>query len=285
MFRELVESRLVRTFGRAARTLNYPRETAALEARHRRLGVAWASHVCATQNALLAAAVEAEDDNGAALIIGAGVAQDLSLSDLASCFREVWLVDAVFSRQTLNRIKPWRGRIRCVVADVTGLIETVWRHREVPASADIPRRLPFAPPANLRWIASVNCLTQLPLPLARWLLKRHAPDGEVERFGRDLMTAHIEQLDACGVPVCLITELEDRRLGRRGQVLDTTDFRPLLVPPLQAVGAELASEWDWWVHPPGELPGGESELRHIAAWRWRPHPAPEGGDCLFGDGP
>lgn len=268
MLREYLESLRVQTASRAARVLGYARETALLEARHRRLDPDWGPHICATQNALLTAALEAENPRGIALIIGGGVAQDLSLSDLASCFAEVWLVDIAFSRQTLVRVRPWRGRIRCVTADLTGVLNTLWRTRKIPLASEISRSFPFDLPDKLSWIASVNCLTQLPLLPAAWLLAHGADEKDVEQFGRELMTAHIEKLSAPGVPVCLIAEMQDRRVGRRGQIVESTDYRPVLLPALEAHGARMFSQWDWLVHPYGELPNGECEMREVAAWQW-----------------
>jgi hypothetical protein len=117
-------------------------------------------------------------------------------------------------------------------------------------------------------MASVDCLTQLPLLPASWLLRKGESESSVENFGRALMEAHIEQLSAPGVPVCLIAELEDRRTGSRGRVLDRTDYRPWLLPPLENRQARAVAEWEWLTHPEGELRDGSSEIRTVSAWQW-----------------
>jgi hypothetical protein len=90
----------------------------------------------------------------------------------------------------------------------------------------------------------------------------------VEAFARALMSAHIAQLSAPAVPVCLVTEMQDWRYSRRGKVLDHTDYTPLLLPELEARGAIQAAQWNWRAHPQGELPDGEWESRRVCAWRW-----------------
>jgi hypothetical protein len=268
MLIELFESLRARTPGRAARKLGYAREAAALAARHRRLERAWSGHVCATQNALLASAWEAANENGVGIAIGAGTLGDISLSDLTSCFGEVWLVDIAFARAARAWAARMGGRVRCVCVDITGLVDALYATPKTPPDEAIPRRLPLELPHNLAWIASVNCLAQIPLPLAAWLLRHGEDEAAVEAFGCGLMRAHTEQLSAPGVPVCLITEMEDKRFGPRGKLLDRTDYRPLLAPLLEARGAAEASRWEWRTYPPGELAGGEWETRNMSAWRW-----------------
>lgn len=269
MLIEWLDALFTQTPGRAARKLGYARESAALAARYRRLERAWAEHICATQGALLEAAWEAADEQGTGLVIGAGTLGDISLSDLLSCFGEVWLVDIAFSRAARAWAARMGKRVRCVCADTAGLADMLYDNPVTPDAASIPRRLPIALPDNLAWIASVNCLTQIPLPLAAWLLRHGADETATEAFARAAMLAHIEQLSAPGVPVCLIAEMEDRRFGPRGKLLDRTDYRPLLLPALEAHAARETAHWQWRTHPPGELAGGEWETRGVSAWRWQ----------------
>jgi hypothetical protein len=266
MILEWIDSLLVTTPGRAVRRLGYAREAAALEARHRRCRAAWSEHLCATQSALLHAADRAANRHGTALVVGAGVIHDISLQDLLACFGAVWLVDLAFTRQTRASARAMGPRVRCLQADVSGVIGVLSEGRAPLSSIPLPNRLPLPLPENLAWIASVNCLTQLPLIPAARLIRLGRSDAEVEAFGRTIMVRHIEMIGSAGVPACLISEIEDSRWGLRGRILEKTDYRPVLEPVLESHGATSFAQWDWPVHPPGELPGGESELRRVVAW-------------------
>ena len=269
MLKEWLESLFVQTASRSARWLGYARETAALQFRHRRLLKDWAPHICASQSALLAGAYAHADERGVAVVIGAGVMEDISLTDLLAYFGELWLVDIAFSRHTLEQARRIGGaRVRCILQDVTGVVDRVTRTTKAPADDQIPVVLPLPVPGNLAWIASVNCLTQLPLLPVAWLLRHGEDEAQVERFGRSLIQAHLSQLKAANVPVCLITEMEDRRYVSNRKMRDSTDYRSLLLPFLERVAAVCQSSWEWQTHPPGELPGGEWEIRLVSAWNW-----------------
>ena len=269
MLQELLEALFVRTTGHSARRLGYARETAALRVRHRRLAEQWAAHVCATQSALLSSAYEHGDEYGVALLIGGGVIEDISLTDLLAYFREVWLLDIAFSRQALEQARRiGGGRIRCIPLDISGVVDWVARNKKIPPEERMARRLPLQLPDNFAWIASVNCLTQLPLLPVGWLLRHGEDEARVEAFGRSLIAAHLAQLKAAGVPVCLITEMEDRRYLSNRKLRDSTDYRPLVLPFLEGASALCQSSWEWETHPPGELPGGEWEKRLVSAWCW-----------------
>ncbi|WP_445366924.1 hypothetical protein ACH5Y9_16895 [Methylomonas sp. BW4-1] len=253
----------VRTTSREARLLGYAREMAALQVRHRRCRQAWRQHIQATQQALLSAAQLLGDTGGAALIIGGGSAHDLPIAELLQHFDQIVLLDIAFSYPSRRLTKCWPNRVFCRPYDATGIVNWLAQHRQIPPAALV--RNPIAPELAVkpRWVASVNCLTQLPLLPVDWLANTAAEPRQLEAFGQALMLAHLYWLDSWQTPVCLITEIADQRHSRAG-LLDRTDYRPVLSAYLQ--NANQLASWDWLVNPPGELPEGGWESRTVAAY-------------------
>ncbi len=266
MLAELLIALRCRTASHAARRLGYAREIAAIEVRHARLADAWRSHVSQTRSALAQAAESARNPEGIALILGAGVMHDLPLSDFEQHFSETWLVDIAFSPATWSAARRSKGRLRCVHCDTTGIVDAIAERPRDLVDLVIATGLPLAPPERLSFIASVNCLTQLPLLPAAWLLRHGVDDDKAERIAERLMLAHLEQLATPGVPACLISERADARMARDAQCVARTDYMPLIAPALADLGAIERAQWTWQVHPAGELPRGESEARTVSVW-------------------
>lgn len=263
MLCEWLSSRLSRSASRAVRQLGYADELAALAARHRRCALPWQPHLEATRRVLQEQGKRHGCGEGHALILGAGLLADIPWEDLAGHYAGLRLVDAAFPPATRLLAARQRDRLQPVLHDLTGIID---RLGCVGVDAQPCDRLPGRLLQGVSWIASVNCLSQLPLAPAAWLLQRGVCEDAVESLGRAIITAHLRQLETAGCPCCLIAERDDRRFGRDGHSIGRTDYGPLLDPWLRATGAKLLAEWDWQVHPPGELADGETETRRVAAW-------------------
>ncbi|QSB02195.1 hypothetical protein JWZ98_04335 [Methylomonas sp. EFPC1] len=193
----------VRTASREARLLGYAREMAALQVRHRRCRQAWRPHIQATQQALLSAAQLLGDTGGAALIIGGGSAHDLPIAELLQHFDQLVLLDIAFTYPSRRLAKYWSNRVFCHPHDATGIVDWLAQHRQIPPAALV--RNPIAPELAVkpRWVASVNCLTQLPLLPLDWLAN---PASSV---GAESDSAQVSGQTA---------------LGRVGQLPDTIAF-------------------------------------------------------------
>ncbi|MCQ8118271.1 hypothetical protein [Methylomonas rosea] len=253
----------VRAASREARILGYAREMAALQARHCRCRQAWDPHIQATKQALLSAAQGLDKQGGAALIVGGGSAHDLPIAELLQHFEQIVLLDIAFTYQSRHLAKLWPNRVFCRLHDVTGIVDWLVQHRQIPPQALVLNPIVPKLVVKPRWVASVNCLTQLPLLPLDWLANAGVETLKLEAFGRALMLAHLHWLDSWQTPVCLITEIEDQRHSRNG-LLDRTDYRPVLEGYIQHAN-QLAS-WTWPVNPPGELPDGVWDSRIVAAY-------------------
>jgi len=257
----------VRSAGSGARRLGYAYEAAALEVRHRRCRAAWQSHLDATRAVLVAAANRCDGPTRVAWIVGGGIAHDLPLTELLAIFQHIVLIDIVFARSTRRLASSWPGRVTCCYWDVTGCVDWLARQRRIPPAEifTAPKMPEHMPKAD--WLASVNCLTQLPLLPIGWLQHQGADERSSEAFGRLLVKKHLAWLRAWGVPYCLISEVSDSRHGADGTLIEHTDYRPLLEDFMQS--AALTAQWSWTLHPPGELPAGAWETRQIEAWEDR----------------
>lgn len=258
----------IRAASPAARRLGYAREAAALETRHRRCRPAWQPHLQATCAALLSSADQLKPAGGTALIVGGGIARDLPLAELLTLFQQVVLLDIVFSRSTRRLARRWPGRVSCCYYDVTGTVEWLAEQRRRPPDVLIsgpghPEL--FTKPA---WVASVNCLMQLPLLPVAWLAAHGADEADLEAFGRRLIEAHLDWLTAWQVPCCLITEVGDASYDAAGHRLSDNDYRPLLARLPQR--ATLTADWLWQIAPPGESADGVFETLSIEAWEFHP---------------
>jgi len=254
----------VRTTGRGARLLGYAHEAAALQARHRRCRASWRPHVEATHKALLVGAASLPNPGGTALIVGGGIAQDLPMAQLLTHFERIILLDIAFAYPTRRLAVRWPERVFCCLHDVTGVVDWLAKHRRLPQSTMLnPPQLPDLLPRP-DWVASVNCLTQIPLLPIDWLHDQGEDDGKLESFGRALMEAHLQWLSAWQSPVCLITEIEEQHFGQSGELIATIDYRPLLQAFL--ANAKCLADWAWCLNPPGETADGSWETRSVAAY-------------------
>ncbi|MDT4329490.1 hypothetical protein ACQE3E_05915 [Methylomonas sp. MED-D] len=250
----------------AARRLGYVREAAALETRHRRCRDAWQPHIQATRAALLTSADRLETAGGTALIVGGGIARDLPLADLLTRFQQVVLLDIVFGRATRRLARRWPGRVGCCYWDVTGTVEWLAERRRIPPDVLVSRPSHPELSAKPAWVASVNCLMQLPLMPIAWLATHGIGEADLEAFGQRLVEAHLDWLTAWQVPCCLITEVCDTTYDAAGQRLSGNDYRPLLAR-LPAT-ASLAAQWEWFISPPGEPAGGGSDSLNVEVWEF-----------------
>lgn len=255
----------VDTIGRGARMLGYRHEVAALQARHRHCRAAWQPHLQATRAALLKAADRDTTAGGTALLVGGGIAGDQPIEELLARFERIVLLDIAFAYPTRRLAARWPGRVFCHLHDVTGVVDWLARRRMLPPPSLLVEPhlpdLPFKP----SWVASINCLSQLPLLPIDWLHDHGIGQHLLEQFGRALIHAHLNWLEAWQSPLCLITEIEDRTFDRHGVMLEQIDYRPLLRPFLES--ATLLDSWTWHLRPNGELPGGGGETRLVEAYR------------------
>jgi hypothetical protein len=264
MIEECIYYLAAKTKSYGARRLGYVYEAAALQSKHRRFRTEWRPHINATRQALLAASADI-NIRGSVLIVGGGITEDLPITELLAGFECIILVDIVFTSEARCLARRWPGRVVCCYYDVTGVIDWVAKYRCLPrADQRIAFHLPDDDMPPICWVASINCLTQLPILPVRWLHQFGINDHDLEMFFRALIQDHLSWLMDWQVQVCLITEVEEQHFDQNGSLIDSINHRPLL-SAFQEQAACLSS-WNWNLHPPGALSKHYSETRTVEAW-------------------
>jgi hypothetical protein len=254
MLREAVEW-LVTPAGWAARGLGLVGETVAMGARYRRCRAAWAPHLARCREVMLAAA-EGCAGRGTVVVCGSGWWFDVPVMELAAMFREVVLADVVHPLRA-----RWLARgmenVRLAEVDLTGLIDDAgtWR-RGVEAEAIRPVAPKELAGLGADLTVSANVLSQLPLPVKKWLEKMGYGDDEVAKACRRIVQAHVDWLWGLPGAACLITDTVSRDVDGEA-VLDETD---LLYGAALPEGGE---EWMWSLAPRPEAGRGFDRVRKV----------------------
>lgn len=239
MLREYAESLFCLCPGRY-RDLGFHRGTAAIAARRRRWREAWQAHEAACRNFLLAHA----PGGNCALLLGAGLANDLPLHELSKRYREVRLVDVSF-HPSVRLLARRLGNIRLDIRDVSGLL-----HRQSVDPASLSRvPEPVAEDRDADLVASVNLASQLPLPFLA-----DADEREAAAVRAAVIGAHIGYLRQFGCPALLIAETV-RVTGSQREIV----FPAGKLPPPE-------KNWTWRIAPPGEA-GQAGVVLEIGAWK------------------
>lgn len=242
---------------RLARSLGLDREAVAIAARYRRRGEAWAPHLAATREAVLAAA-GAGPGRGTAVILGSGACLDVPVAELAGMFARVVLVDAHHPRAA-RRLAKACGNVRLVAADVTGLagrVRTARRGRGEPLGPAPAPSLCFGREPD--FTASVNLASQLPLSLAK-ALGRRLDAAALAALGRGVVAAHFEALARLPGRVCLVCDLAWEKTDG-GAVIETEDALAGVALP------DPDRTWTWRIAPRPEESFSYDRQNRVGAW-------------------
>lgn len=231
-----------------------------LASRSRRCRAAWAPHLAATREAILASAATA-GRRRTAIVLGSGLLDDVPLAELAARFERVVLVDAVHpwpARRSARRF----SNVERLTADLSGSFALLLGRAETLQ----PGLPPICAAPEVDFVASVNLLSQLPIRPVERLENASRPLGawrpeDGERFGRALVDAHLAELAALAARVCLVTDLDERALDRLGREVLRLDllYGARLGPPDRA--------WDWELVPFGEGERGRRLMHRVVAHR------------------
>ena len=224
-----------------ARRMGFLRASIGLQSRHRRCREAWAPHLHRSRDCLEQSALQAPGD-GTALVLGSGLLLDVPIEALSRHFREVLLVDVVHLPQVRWQVRGMRN-VRLLEADLTGCIEALQAGASAPVAVEAATSAVRALGApQLRWVASVNLLSQLHLLPVEWMQRRWPAlsPRALEQWARGVERAHLEGVRALGVPGCVLADIEQFTRDAAGELIDYTDFSSVL----DSLGAP-DREWLW----------------------------------------
>lgn len=250
----------------AARRLGYLGSAIGLASRARRCRRAWAGHLEHSRNAVMQSLARCRQRR-TALILGSGLALEYPLDSIAAQFEHVVLADIVHL-PAMRRQACRYANVELLSCDLGGLTESLLTFPRSGTVADLDG-LVATPPRieidDVDWVVSCNLLSQLPLLPTAWLQRRNPQlaDAILERWGRSIMSRHLDWLDSFTAERCLVADAEQITHDRRGNILERADLAA-------AFGLErhAYASWEWEIAPPGELPDGMSARHRVVACRW-----------------
>lgn len=241
---------------RQVRALGHLSGLISLDARHRRCRRAWAPHLERCRALMLDAARDCSPRR-TALVVGSGLLLDVPLEELSGLFEQVILCD-VLHLPAIRRRARRLPNVDLAARDLTDLGERVWADLRADRAPDlaVPAPTHFLDRRDLDLVVSDNLLSQLPLPFLERVGRRFPgfDAGELEDFARRIVEAHLAWLGGFRARVCLIADVERRKL-RGGTVLECED------PLFGAALPEPERAWDWDIAPRPEL-WPDADARH-----------------------
>ncbi|MBU0750763.1 MAG: hypothetical protein KJ787_05335 [Gammaproteobacteria bacterium] len=253
---------------RQARRLGYLGEAIAFAGRHRRCAMEWREHLTQCHSAVRKS-LACCTGHRTALVMGAGLALEYPLAELAARFDRVILADMVHLRPLRDEASR-HANVLLLEADITAIS----RHLVEGGDAATPGQLeawsrttPSSPldPQGIDWVLSANLLSQLPLLPVAWL-SRHRPeldDAFLENLGRNLMQGHLDLLASFDGERCLIADAEHRLLDDSDKPLEHSDFAAAF-----GLDEHAYASWLWPIAPPGELARGWRREHRMVACHW-----------------
>lgn len=250
--------RLLTTAPADIRRLGLVGDAVALWSRATRRRADWAPHE-ARCHAIVERAVAGLPRHDTVVVLGSGLCRDVPVESLASRFSRVLLVDAVHLwpvRRRLRRV----SNVEFVTCDITGA--ATWITGLAEGRSDALAR--FRDDAAVDLVISANLLSQIAVGPEDWLDDHPAraralpPD-----LAQQLILWHLDDLARFACPVCLLTDVEMRRIDRAGAVLEQMDL---------VADADLGAPdeaWDWLVAPYGEIGRNVARVHRVHGYaRW-----------------
>jgi hypothetical protein len=224
------------------RRMGYVSELIAIAARHQRCKTYWTPHLelCKEQ---IRKAVYACPTHQQVVVLGGGLAFDLPLSFLARSFKNVILVDLVFSSHV--RTEASRLGIELLQTDITGIVKSTFTHSKTLPQPHTPLHLEQLLEQTSLTI-SANILSQLPLtPL--YQLARHHDDNTLSQWATDVLQHHCRMLKQSAGKICLISDMYSTTYSADDNTSDSHSLLWHLPRPVWEM------EWEWHLAPIPEI--------------------------------
>ena len=259
MILELLEYCLTPASG-AARRLGYLRSSIAVRSRFSRCRRAWEGHLRHTREAILRG-ISSCVSRRTAVVLGAGLVNDIPLAELSAAFENVLLVDAVHTWGA-----RWASRgfpnVRRVTADLTACAETLrgLRDSAIPLPAPFPTF--FLEDTSVDLVLSVNVLSQLGWIPGR-VLEGYRSEEEIRALQAHLVRAHLEYLKRLPGRVVLVSDQAwSRYPASEPRGAPASSWSVVQDVPLP----EPDQSWDWEIAPAPEKEVGVDWVAHVVCF-------------------
>ncbi|WP_321323826.1 hypothetical protein [Thiomicrorhabdus sp.] len=223
-----------------AKEMGYVKEAIAMDARAKRCQKEWDEHYQNCRKVILKAAERAVQHR-TVLIFGAGSLKDVPVTELATQFEQVYLVDLVFLKSAQNKVQGLEN-VFLIEHDVTESLDWISQGEAVVQSPSA-----WLDDTTIDLVVSLNLITQLPLIPVRWLITDfNLSEEDADIVGKQLIFAHMHYLRQFSGEVCLIADRLDIEFNELGQEIDRFDPWWDVEPP------KADFNWEWQVIPLGE---------------------------------
>jgi hypothetical protein len=248
----------------AARELGLLHEHRAIARRHERMKRAWASHLQASREAILAAALRCPQLRSV-LVIGAGDCLDVPVAELAVEFERVVLADVVIGREARRLAKILAPKVRCEAWDASGALAAVAARKAVLTPAEALAIFESAhagppPGGEADLVVSANCISQLGLVPGHSLPAKETDSGLPDRCARAAARRHLQWLAARSGVRVLLADMARLNLSPEGRVIKRENLS-------ERYGlAQPDRQWRWNLAPIPEWAPDYARVHEVGAW-------------------
>src|SRR5262245_33096047 len=205
---------------RHVRVMGYVDEIVAIGKRYRKVQPDWQPHLDRSKD-VVRQAIAQTTPRRTAVVLGSGRLLDVPLVELAAAFERVVLVDIVHLGEARRVCRPF-ANVELAALDVTAVSEALFHL--APAGGPLPQSKPahFLDDPRVDLVASMNLLSQLPFTPCRYLRRwNRYSAGELEKFARHLIEAHLAYLGRFSCTVCLIADKDYLTVDAAERLVET----------------------------------------------------------------
>jgi hypothetical protein len=248
----------------AAQALGLLHEHRAITRRHERMKDAWASHLLASREAILAGAARCLQRRSV-LVIGAGDCLDVPVAELAAEFERVVLADIVIGPEARRWATTLAPRVRCEVWDASGALAAVAARMATLTPAEalaIFEATDAGPPpgGEADLVVSANCISQLGLVPGHSLPAKEQDSGLPDRCARAAARRHLTWLAARSGVRVLLADMARLNLSTDGRVIKRESLS-------ERYGlAQPDRQWRWNLAPIPEWSPDFHRVHEVGAW-------------------
>ncbi len=243
------------------RAMGYLDEAIAMRNRYRQRQDAWQPHLDRTRGFVLSIAEKCKKRN-TVVILGSGLLLDVPLSEIASLFREVILMDVVCLPE-VRKILKQHENARFIEHDVTNIAERIYNNKQYGIH-ELPEPV-CASPKDYEYadlVVSLNILSQLTV-IPRQYAVRQLPglSGEqVNEWCRAIVQSHYTSLLSLACPVCMVSDFESVKRDREGAIFS----RESTIADLKLPAPDAA--WTWHIEPVQNRSQFHSKELNVGGW-------------------
>jgi len=204
------------------------KELVAIKYRQKRMSSQWLEHQEKTKLEIIKA-TQTLKQKRKAIILGAGLLLDVPLEHLSKSFQEVILVDIFFLQETIEQINLYEN-CQFQELDITGILKESLSVLKSNQDFNIffekflnKRPSHFLNDADIDFVVSCNMLSQLTLPIEKYLTKKKIPlDTLKEHFLELIKLKHLEYLKSFAKDSfkLLITDKEQNFIDKENQQIE-----------------------------------------------------------------